>query len=71
MIPKEDLPYVFDRFYRVKQGQASASERSSGLGLTISKELILAHNGQIKAESSVEHGTTFTVSIPLFDERSY
>ncbi|MGX8774193.1 MAG: ATP-binding protein [Bacillota bacterium] len=71
VIPREDLPYVFDRFYRVKQGQASASERSSGLGLTISKELILAHNGQISAESTVEHGTTFTVSIPLFDERSY
>ena len=71
VIPKEDLPYVFDRFYRVKQGQPSASERSSGLGLTICKELILAHNGQIRAESTVEHGTTFTVSIPLFDERSY
>lgn len=71
IIPRDELPYVFDRFYRVKQGQASASERSSGLGLTISKELILAHNGQIRAESTVEHGTTFTVSIPLFDERSY
>ncbi|MGX8774745.1 MAG: sensor histidine kinase [Bacillota bacterium] len=71
IIPRDELPYVFDRFYRVKQGQGSASERSSGLGLTISKELILAHNGQISAESTVEHGTTFTVSIPLFDERRY
>lgn len=68
IISREDLTHIFDRFYRVKKGQPSANERSSGLGLTISKELILAHNGNIDAESNPTHGTVFTVSIPLFDE---
>lgn len=71
IISKEDISHIFDRFYRVKKGQQSASENSSGLGLTISKEMVLAHKGSIDVSSSEVKGTTFTVTLPLFDEKEY
>jgi signal transduction histidine kinase len=52
------VPLIFDRFYK---GQAS---RGSGLGLTIAKRLILAHDGQIEAASRPGAGTVVTFSIP-------
>jgi signal transduction histidine kinase len=57
-IPAEDLPKVFDRFYK---GRTS---RGSGLGLTIARNLIAAHGGTIRAESEPGRGTTilFTLS---------
>lgn len=63
--------HIFDRFYRVGAGQKSANENNSGLGLTISKEIAEAHKGTITLESDSVKGTTFTVAIPLFDERMY
>ncbi|NLD19930.1 MAG: PAS domain S-box protein [Clostridiales bacterium] len=71
VISREDIPDIFDRFYRIKRGQQSANENNSGLGLTISKEMIAAHKGNIGVTSSNERGTTFTVSVPLFDESEY
>ncbi len=63
-IAPEDLPHVFDRFYR---GDKSRSRRSggTGLGLAIARQLVLAHGGKIEVESSVGQGTTFTVSLPI------
>jgi len=62
-IHPEDLPFIFDRFWR---GDKSRSERThSGLGLAISKQLILAHGGKIDVESKVGKGTTFTIELPI------
>ena len=62
-IPTEDLPYIFDRFWRGDKSR-TRTEGSSGLGLAITKQLVLAHGGTITAESEVEKGTTFTIELP-------
>jgi signal transduction histidine kinase len=56
-IPADDLPRIFDRFYK---GHGS---RGSGLGLTIARNLVVAHGGQIRAESVEGKGTTITFTI--------
>ncbi len=58
-IPPEDLPRVFDRFYK------SGPSPGSGLGLTIARKLVEAHGGEIRVESRVGHGTTITVTLPI------
>lgn len=63
-IPKEDLPYVFDRFFQAGGKQQS---EGSGVGLTLTKEIIDLHEGEIIAESEAEAGTTFTVTLPYRD----
>jgi signal transduction histidine kinase len=62
-ISPEDLPHVFDRFYR---GDKSRSRRGGGvgLGLAIARQLIAAHGGEIGVTSSPGQGTTFTISLP-------
>lgn len=62
-IPEEHLPHVFDRFYR---SESSRTRRSggAGLGLSISKSLIEAHGGDIRVESYVGEGTTFSFRLP-------
>jgi signal transduction histidine kinase len=57
-IAAEDVPLIFDRFYK---GQAS---RGSGLGLTIAKRLVVAHGGQIRASSRPGAGTTVSFTLP-------
>jgi two-component system sensor histidine kinase BaeS len=60
-IAPEDLPFIFDRFWR---GDKSRTNRSnSGLGLAISKQLIMAHKGTIEVESEVGKGTTFVIEL--------
>ena len=61
-IPAEDLPFVFDRFWR---GDKSRSERiHSGLGLAIAKQLIRAHGGTIAVQSVVGKGSSFVIELP-------
>lgn len=62
-IPKEELPYIFERFYRADQSRNRATG-GSGIGLTIAKSIVEAHGGKITAESSVDEGSRFTVIIP-------
>lgn len=63
-IPQEDLPYIFDRFYRVEQNrQRRNNSGGSGLGLTITKQVVEMHGGKIQVTSSPK-GTTFTFTIP-------
>ena len=60
-IASENLPFIFDRFWR---GDKSRTNRSnSGLGLAISKQLILAHKGTIEVESEMGKGTCFTIEV--------
>ena len=59
-IPPEELPLVFDRFFRGKGSRA----RGSGIGLTVARELVRAHGGKIEVESEPGTGTTFTVRLP-------
>ena len=63
-IPKTDLPFIFNRFYRVREGKASEVE-GNGLGLAIVKSIVEQHKGQISVESEVDQGTCFTLSLPL------
>jgi signal transduction histidine kinase len=60
----EDLERVFDRFYRLDPSRARATG-GAGLGLTISRQLVEAHGGSIRAESEVGHGATFSFFLPL------
>ncbi len=62
-IPQEDLPFIFERFYRAEKSR-NRETGGTGIGLSITKELLKALQGKIEVESS-EHGTIFQVTLPL------
>ncbi|OGP90392.1 MAG: hypothetical protein A2156_06765 [Deltaproteobacteria bacterium RBG_16_48_10] len=62
-ISENDLPFIFERFFRGGIGENGA--KGSGIGLTIAKELTEAHGGKIEVESALNRGTKFTVRLPL------
>ncbi len=63
-IPKEELPYIFDRFHRVDKARARATG-GWGLGLSIAQQIVHLHQGSIKAESVLDEGTTMSIFLPL------
>ena len=63
-IPKEALPYIFDRTYRVSGARTPSKETSSGLGLSIVKSIVESHRGEVKCDSDLGKGSTFTVILP-------
>jgi len=63
-IPPEDLTLIFERFYQVDKSRAG-KDRGAGLGLTIAKQIVVAHDGTINVESVKDLGTKFTVSLPI------
>ncbi len=63
-IPAKDLPFIFDRFYRVDKAR-TRNAGGTGLGLSIVKFAIEMHHGQIDVESTINKGTTFTITLPL------
>ncbi len=68
-ISPQELPYIFDRFYRVDK---SRSQSGAGLGLSIARYIAQAHGGSIEVDSEVGAGTTFTTLLPLLaEERPY
>jgi len=62
-IPKEDLPKLFNRFFRVHR--PGKEIKGTGLGLAIVSKIVTGHGGRIEVESELEKGTTFTVILPL------
>ncbi len=66
-IPEKDLPYLFDRFYRVDKAR-SRSTGGTGLGLSIVREVIAMHDGDITVASKEQEGTTFSITLPLVQE---
>ncbi len=66
-IPKEDLPYIFERFYRVESSRKRKDSGGAGLGLSIAYWITKSHNGRIEVASEVGKGTTFSVWLPLIN----
>jgi two-component system phosphate regulon sensor histidine kinase PhoR len=64
-ISKEDLPRVFERFYRVDKARTAKDIRGTGLGLAIVKHIAQLHGGRVEAESEVGKGTTIRVVLPI------
>jgi signal transduction histidine kinase len=65
-ILKQELPFIFDRFYKSQIQPKAQSPKGSGLGLTISKEIIMGHGGEIRVKSDPGKGSVFTFEIPIY-----
>ncbi len=64
-IPPEILPRIFDRYFSTKQGPDASGKGGTGVGLAACREIIEAHQGKIRVESSVGVGTAFILKLPV------
>jgi signal transduction histidine kinase len=64
-IPAESLPKIFDPFFTTKQGPDESGKGGTGLGLSSCRNIIEAHRGRIRVESSIGRGTAFSIKLPL------
>jgi len=65
-IPTEDLPHIFERFYRAEKSRTRGKATGFGLGLSITKWIVEHHNGHIEVTSQEGEGTTFAIWLPLY-----
>ncbi len=65
-IKAEDLPHIFDRFYRVDESRTNGGKTGYGLGLSLAKKIVELHKGDLSASSAPHHETIFSVSLPLY-----
>ncbi len=68
-IPEEDLPYIFDRFWRGDRSRTHIDGVGGGLGLAIARQLVKSHGGQIDVKSTIGEGTTFIIELPVGDHQ--
>ena len=66
-IPPEHLPHLFEKFFRIPDGQPAGT----GLGLAIVKQIVQAHGGSVVCESELGHGTTFRLTLPRWKEAGH
>lgn len=64
-IPSDELTRIFERFYQLDKARPGGKGRGAGLGLAISREIVLAHRGRITAKSKIGHGSRFSVELPI------
>lgn len=64
-IPADKLPRIFDSFYSTKSGPDASGKGGTGLGLSTCRDIIEAHNGRIRVDSTVGRGTAFTLKLPV------
>ena len=69
-IPQEELPFIFERFYRTEKSRQREKGTGFGLGLSIVRWIVNNHGGRIEVESKVGQGSTFRVYLPLWDDPS-
>jgi len=68
-IPSEDLPYIFDRFYRGEKSRTRSKTSGFGLGLSIAYFIVEAHGGRIEVDSHEGQGTAFAVYLPKIEQK--
>jgi len=66
-IPREQLPKIFERFFSTKDGPDESGKGGTGVGLATCKDIVDAHQGRIRVESTVGKGTAFTIRLPVFE----
>jgi signal transduction histidine kinase len=68
-IPREQLPKIFDRFFTTKNGPDATGKGGTGVGLAACRDIVEAHQGRIRVESTVGKGTAFTVRLPVWQAK--
>jgi two-component system, OmpR family, sensor kinase len=68
-IPSEDLPHIFERFYRAEKARTRGKTTGFGLGLSIAHWIVDKHGGRIEVDSKDSQGTTFCIWLPLISEK--
>lgn len=66
-IAPENLPYIFERFFRADESRTGGQENGYGLGLSLAKKIVEVHKGDLSASSELNKKTTFSVSLPLYE----
>lgn len=67
-ISAEELPHIFDRFYRADTARTKNGASGHGLGLSLAKKIVELHNGELSATSAPDHATTFVFLLPIFNK---
>jgi signal transduction histidine kinase len=67
-IPADKLPRIFESFYTTKKGPDASGKGGTGLGLSMCRDILEAHHGRIRVDSTVGKGTAFTLKLPTAEK---